>query len=297
MTTSQASRVFGIPYNSLLMYVRGKYGKSLRLDVLKMKSTSANDNLNTIGNSRSTPKEKGSIPGIKREEFNQITKDIKMKSSHDGMHPPLFSFDNPHINPFSNGLLHFPPLGEPFGLLGLAGMPPADPRIKDLMQSLQSQQAALNQTDRIREVKEEVYADNTKENNENNKQLDIMEKMNLNSIPMQLHEEAREKALAALLMRATGQMDDNENNEENENEPKNPSDESREEDFESMDTGDIPQMTIKPVDALPIVTPIVTSIASPLMMPPIVTSIASPLMMPPKPLELNIPNNAEIPAQ
>ena len=52
MTTSQASRVFGIPYNSLLMYVRGKYGKSLRLDVLKKNTPAANDNLNTIGNSR-----------------------------------------------------------------------------------------------------------------------------------------------------------------------------------------------------------------------------------------------------
>lgn len=35
MTTSQASRVFCIPYNSLLMYVRGKYGKSLKLDTLR----------------------------------------------------------------------------------------------------------------------------------------------------------------------------------------------------------------------------------------------------------------------
>lgn len=35
MTTSQASRLFGIPYNSLLMYVRGKYGKSLKLDQLR----------------------------------------------------------------------------------------------------------------------------------------------------------------------------------------------------------------------------------------------------------------------
>ena len=58
MTTKQASRVFEIPYNSLLMYVRGKYGKSLRLDVLKMKSL-ADVDFNTIGNSRSTrPKEK-----------------------------------------------------------------------------------------------------------------------------------------------------------------------------------------------------------------------------------------------
>lgn len=35
MTTSQASRMYGIPYNSLLMYVRGKYGKSLKLEKLK----------------------------------------------------------------------------------------------------------------------------------------------------------------------------------------------------------------------------------------------------------------------
>lgn len=35
MTTSQASRIFGIPYNSLLMYVRGKYGKSLKLENLR----------------------------------------------------------------------------------------------------------------------------------------------------------------------------------------------------------------------------------------------------------------------
>ena len=35
MTTSQASRLFDIPYNSLLMYVRGIYGKSLGLEVDK----------------------------------------------------------------------------------------------------------------------------------------------------------------------------------------------------------------------------------------------------------------------
>ncbi|GBP30146.1 Protein jim lovell [Eumeta japonica] len=39
MTTSQASRIFGIPYNSLLMYVRGKYGKSLKLEQLRKDCT------------------------------------------------------------------------------------------------------------------------------------------------------------------------------------------------------------------------------------------------------------------
>ncbi|XP_072750180.1 uncharacterized protein Lov isoform X2 [Anoplolepis gracilipes] len=42
LTTSQASRLFGIPYNSLLMYVRGKYGKSLKLEQLRKNCTGAN---------------------------------------------------------------------------------------------------------------------------------------------------------------------------------------------------------------------------------------------------------------
>lgn len=41
LTTSQASRMFGIPYNSLLMYVRGKYGKSLKLEQLRKNCTGA----------------------------------------------------------------------------------------------------------------------------------------------------------------------------------------------------------------------------------------------------------------
>ena len=120
MTTSQASRVFGIPYNSLLMYVRGKYGKSLRLDVLKKNTPAANDNLNTIGNSRSTPKEKSNVK--KEESFSQSSKDRARKPSQEGM-SSLFNFDHSGFNPFGNGLPVFPQ-GEPFGLLGLAGLPP-----------------------------------------------------------------------------------------------------------------------------------------------------------------------------
>lgn len=46
MTTSQASRIFGIPYNSLLMYVRGKYGKSLKLE--KLKQECFGDNIGSL---------------------------------------------------------------------------------------------------------------------------------------------------------------------------------------------------------------------------------------------------------
>ena len=144
MTTSQASRVFGIPYNSLLMYVRGKYGKSLRLDVLKKNTPAANDNLNTIGNSRSTPKEKN----IKKEEAKEKLRKASQDSYASAANalanappppfPPMFPFEPPGVNPFNptGGLLPFSPLGEP--PIGLFGMPNAEFRIKDLMQSMQN---------------------------------------------------------------------------------------------------------------------------------------------------------------
>ena len=57
MTTSQASRIFGIPYNSLLMYVRGKYGKSLKLEQLKRDCTgaTAGEVMNSLNNNNKAP--------------------------------------------------------------------------------------------------------------------------------------------------------------------------------------------------------------------------------------------------
>ncbi|XP_058804020.1 protein jim lovell [Phymastichus coffea] len=53
MTTSQASRVYGIPYNSLLMYVRGKYGKSLKLEQLRRDCTG--EGMNSLNNNVKPP--------------------------------------------------------------------------------------------------------------------------------------------------------------------------------------------------------------------------------------------------
>ena len=260
MTTSQASRVFGIPYNSLLMYVRGKYGKSLRLDVLKKNTPAANDDLNVIGNSRSTPKEKAA--GVKKED-GFSGKDRARKPSQEGGLSGLFPFDGPSFNPFNNGLL-FPPPGEPFGLLGLAGLPPADPRIKDLMQTLQAQHSALSQTERI---KEEAFSESKeKENNENGARFPA---------PLYMQDEAREKALAALLRRAREDCEKEDRGSEPKNtEDKDSNNESTDEEEASMDTSmEIPQIAIKPVEVLP--APITS-----------------------KPLELNIPAAAsEISAQ
>ena len=119
------------------------------------------------------------------------------------------------------------------------------------MQSLQSQQAALSQTERISQIKstvEEAFSD-SKEEKENRATKDSSEKM---------HEEAREKALAALLLRA---RDEGRENKGEDFEPKNAEkDEGEEEEEEeeedsakddSMEASDIPQMTIKPVEVLP----------------------------------------------
>lgn len=134
MTTSQASKVFRIPYNSLLMYVLGRYGKSLRLDILKRSTPAANDNLNTIGNSRSTQKDYKNEYG---PYLAEVRKERNRKPSPERPGMPMFPFDPPSlVNPFSNGLLQSPGglnPQEPFGLLGLTGLPPADSQIKDLM--------------------------------------------------------------------------------------------------------------------------------------------------------------------
>ena len=242
------------------MYVRGKYGKSLRLDVLKKNTPAANDDLNVIGNSRSTPKEKAA--GVKKED-GFSGKDRARKPSQEGGLSGLFPFDGPSFNPFNNGLL-FPPPGEPFGLLGLAGLPPADPRIKDLMQTLQAQHSALSQTERI---KEEAFSESKeKENNENGARFPA---------PLYMQDEAREKALAALLRRAREDCEKEDRGSEPKNsEDKDSNNESKDEEEASMDTSmEIPQIAIKPVEVLP-----------------------API--PSKPLELNIPAAAsEISAQ
>ena len=98
----------------------------------------ANDNLNTIGNSRSTPKEKGlkkeAGESVKREDWLKERGGGRKSSQHHHHHhhegpmaSALFNFGDPSGlggGPFGGGMLHFPPLGEPLGLLGL-GMPAA----------------------------------------------------------------------------------------------------------------------------------------------------------------------------
>ena len=169
MTTSQASRVYGIPYNSLLMYVRGKYGKSLKLDKLKETTPAAKDNLNTIGNSRSTPKEKmAGTPGTPTNgtPMTPLTADInKEKSKHvsgsssgsnksAGNTPKTPLLDNFEANPFMAAMT---------GIAGLAPLAGSEnSRVKDVMQQLQTRQAMLDHSERLKEFEKHMGSEQAK---------------------------------------------------------------------------------------------------------------------------------------
>ena len=141
MTTSQASRVYGIPYNSLLMYVRGKYGKSLKLDKLKETTPAAKDDLNTIGNSRSTPKEKMAAESKTKTKNLSGSSQGSNKSAGNGPKTPLLeNFEN---NPFMAYLND-------------------SSRMKEVMQQIQSRQAMLDQSERLKEIEKNLGPEQAK---------------------------------------------------------------------------------------------------------------------------------------
>nr|CAH7722948.1 unnamed protein product [Callosobruchus chinensis] len=167
MTTSQASRIFGIPYNSLLMYVRGKYGKSLKLEQLRkdciggpnpppmdiMNMTGANPG--NLGNNNNNP--------CKGDREEQIQPNTRPSSTEDpitttttlpvptstpsggmtggGGHPPPHSL----FNPFPAFYPDFP--GSGGGAPGAAGFPIPVSMIHLLPQSEKSHFSIANADD------------------------------------------------------------------------------------------------------------------------------------------------------
>ena len=151
MTTSQASRVYGIPYNSLLMYVRGKYGKSLKLDKLKETTQAANDNLNIIGNSRSTPKEKIATGNSntqiepKKNKHSSGSSNSSNKSNGKNGSNLIENFEN---NPF---------------MAAMNMMPLAESRVKDVVQQMQTRQALLeSHSERLKELEKHMGSEQAK---------------------------------------------------------------------------------------------------------------------------------------
>lgn len=93
MTTSQASRIFGIPYNSLLMYVRGKYGKSLKLEQLRKDCTGGPVDLMVNNNSLK----------VERDQ-DHMQPNTRPSSTDESQPPPVFNPFAPNFYPdFSTG--------------------------------------------------------------------------------------------------------------------------------------------------------------------------------------------------
>ncbi|CAH0564029.1 unnamed protein product [Brassicogethes aeneus] len=102
MTTSQASRIFGIPYNSLLMYVRGKYGKSLKLEQLRKDCIGGpNPSMDLLGMTG------GNNNNNNKSERDEIQPNTRPSSTEHSDHnqPPVF-------NPFAHNF--YPDFGTGF---------------------------------------------------------------------------------------------------------------------------------------------------------------------------------------
>uniref|UniRef100_A0A182K7L7 HTH psq-type domain-containing protein n=1 Tax=Anopheles christyi TaxID=43041 RepID=A0A182K7L7_9DIPT len=133
MTTSQASRIFGIPYNSLLMYVRGKYGKSLKLEqlrkdcisgppieLLQMGVGNSNKDKNKEGKDSDLHRSHHSGSGAGREGNNGPNGGGGGHGGNGGggprsasSEPDLLSSPNPLFNPFPGGFYPDFPGGFP----------------------------------------------------------------------------------------------------------------------------------------------------------------------------------------
>lgn len=143
MTTSQASRLFGIPYNSLLMYVRGKYGKSLNLEQLRKgcisgppielltMGLSAHSNNNGtppksgLGSNRSSSKELKEMEDNNRHERDVGRGSGSMKRSTSSSESDLLSNPNAIFNPFPPGF--YPDFAAGFPLpLSMLNLLPSD---------------------------------------------------------------------------------------------------------------------------------------------------------------------------
>ena len=131
------------------MYVRGKYGKSLKLDKLKETTQAANDNLNIIGNSRSTPKEKIAQTGTTADQGPKKNKhssgSSNSSSKSQGSKNGSSLIENFENNPFMAAM-----------------MPLAESRVKDVVQQMQTRQALLDHSERLKEIEKQLGSEQAK---------------------------------------------------------------------------------------------------------------------------------------
>lgn len=138
MTTSQASRIFGIPYNSLLMYVRGKYGKSLKLEQLR-KDCISGPPIEMLQMNPAGPGEKKKGDKADDEDMPRRNSDGQPGSQHQGGPRRSASSDpdlmNPLFNPFPGSFYpDFPgAAGFPGLQLSMLNLLPPDARLHQPM--------------------------------------------------------------------------------------------------------------------------------------------------------------------
>lgn len=141
MTTSQASRIFGIPYNSLLMYVRGKYGKSLKLEQLKK------DCLGSPGG----PLDLLGLGGNAGNNNNHPSK----PSNEEMNHPPRQDHDiplPPGFNPYSAANF-YPDFGTPFPVpVSMIHLLPQSEKNRELFNQSEKARELFSQTEKVREL-------------------------------------------------------------------------------------------------------------------------------------------------
>lgn len=145
MTTSQASRVFGIPYNSLLMYVRGKYGKSLKLEQLR-KDCIGNLSMDILGMGNNNNN------SCKSERENESIQSNTRPPSREEQHsqPPLY---NPYAHPY------FPEFGTAFPLpVNMIHLLPQSDKSRELYSGQTTQNEEDCKNDRVnKEIEEEMF--------------------------------------------------------------------------------------------------------------------------------------------
>lgn len=141
MTTSQASRIFGIPYNSLLMYVRGKYGKSLKLEQLKK------DCLGSPGGPLD-------LLGLGNNAGNNNNHPTK-PSSEEISHPPRPDHDMPlppGFNPYSAANF-YPDFGSPFPVpVSMIHLLPQSEKNRELFNQSEKARELFSQSEKAREL-------------------------------------------------------------------------------------------------------------------------------------------------
>lgn len=143
MTTSQASRIFGIPYNSLLMYVRGKYGKSLKLEQLKKDCLGGPVGpLDLLGLSSNAGNNNNHPPGKPNSE--EVGHGPRT-TDHEMALPPGF-------NPYAAANF-YPDFGPPFPVpVSMIHLLPQSEKNRELFNQSEKARELFNQSEKAREL-------------------------------------------------------------------------------------------------------------------------------------------------